>query len=355
VTHPYRSAPDDRWWRALAQTAPFDVDPVTAWPFRIKRTDRVVAAGSCFAQHLSRELRARGFTLLVTEPAHPLVPEEIADACQYGVYSARYGNIYTTRQLLQLWRRAFGSFVPHEDVWEHQGRYIDPFRPTIQPDGFATLREYQADRRQHFAAVRQAFRNMDVFMFTLGLTESWISRLDGAVFPICPGVVAGEFDPARHAFVNLSCAEVVADMTTFLAELRDINPDVRVILTLSPVPLVVTAEDRHVLVSNTWSQAVLRVAAEEVARQCGAAYFPAYEIVTGAFSRGAYLADDLRSIRPEGMDHVTRLFLRHATELGADDAPATQENAAAPDAFVPQVSAMVDAVCDDGRLEQIAR
>src|SRR5207302_4807532 len=53
----------------------------------------------------------------------------------------------------------------------------------------------------------------------------------------------------------------------------------------------------------------------------GVHYFPAYEIVTGNFSRGSYFAEDLRSIREEGVKHVMSLFFQHATEGAAPDKP----------------------------------
>ena len=78
------------------------------------------------------------------------------------------------------------------------------------------------------------------------------------------------------------------------------------------MPLVATAEDRSVLVSTTYSKSVLRVAAEEVARGCDyVAYFPSYEIITGAYNRGGYFAEDLRSVTEAGVAHVMRLFMKH--------------------------------------------
>src|SRR5471030_1640944 len=111
--HPYANAPDyARWSRAVARPAPGDVDPVVRLPFKISRTDKVAAAGSCFAQHISRHLREGGFSFLVTEPAHPILPADVAEAFNYGVFTARFGNLYTARQLLQLLRRAYGRFTP---------------------------------------------------------------------------------------------------------------------------------------------------------------------------------------------------------------------------------------------------
>ena len=316
MSHPYRGIPRyARWDRGISDLAPADVDPVVSFPFRLTHAQPVVTAGSCFAQHISRYLKKAGFNYLVTEPGHPVLGERIATAFNYGVFSARFGNVYTSRQLEQLFRRAYGTFIPEETVWERpDGRLVDPFRPTIQPGGFRTRQELDADRQQHLAAVRAAFERLEVLIFTLGLTECWAATADGAVFPVAPGVAGGAFDPARYTFLNLGVDEVVADMTTFIASLRRVNPAARVILTVSPVPLSATALNRHVLVSTTYSKAVLRVAAEMLVNSlANVSYFPSYEIVTGNFSRGRYFAEDLRSITESGVEHVMSLFLRHAT------------------------------------------
>ncbi len=316
--HPYQhSASYQRWRQAIGQIAAQDVDPVVRAKFRIGPDDRIVTAGSCFAQHIARALNACGYRFLVTETAHPLLPPELAERFGYGIYSARTGNIYTARQLLQLAQRAYGQRHPADDAWEAAGRVHDPFRPAIQPDGFASKLEYERDRAQHFAAVRLALETMDVLVFTLGLTECW-AHADGCVYPVCPGTVAGVFDASVHRLLNLSVADTVADFRAFLALVRARNPAVRVILTVSPVPLAATALDRHVLVSTVYSKSVLRVAAEMLADDPAVQYFPSYEIITGSFTDGRYFAADRRSVTQEGVDHVMRLFLQHMTE---GDAP----------------------------------
>jgi hypothetical protein len=352
MTHPYSGAAPHRLWRKAVAAAGPDTDPVVGFPFRLRPQDKVVAAGSCFAQHVARRLRDGGFTFLVTETAHPILPQAVATAFNYGLYSARYGNIYTARQLLQLIRRAYGRFQPQEDAWPGpDGAWFDPFRPQIQPGGFATEEEYRLDRAQHFAAVRHAFAEMDALVFTLGLTESWESAADGAVFPVCPGTAAGTFDAARHRFRNQGVDEVVGDLTAAIRELRAVNPRVKVILTVSPVPLVATAEDAHVLVATTLSKSVLRVAAATVAaREPDVAYFPSYEIITGPQARGRYFAEDLRSVTDEGVDRVMTLFFAHATTAAGETPPPSQPAPPA-DAFLDSMRAAVDVLCDEERLD----
>jgi hypothetical protein len=344
--------PDHAFWRsAVVSPAMNAVDPVVSVPFPIAPEDRVASAGSCFAQHISRYLRNHGFNYFVTEPAHPLLPAKNVSAFNYGTFTARFGNLYTARQLLQLFHRAYGRFKPADDVWaEANGRLIDPFRPQIQPGGFASRREYDVDREKHFAAVRRAFEELDVFVFTFGLTEAWRSRDDGAVYPLCPGVSGGTFDPAKHEFHNFTADETTADMLALIDELRKVNAKARLILTVSPVPLIATAENRHVLVSTTYSKSVLRVACQQIAdARDNVAYFPSYEIITGNFTRGSYFADDLRSVKEEGVAHVMRLFMSHFTGRTVEDAP-TEAQAPRTDAHSEEMERLVELNCDEEML-----
>ncbi len=311
--HPYADLPDAAYWRrAVGNIAPEAIDPVAAAPFQIGARTKVAAAGSCFAQHIGRYLKAAGCAYLVTENAHPVMTEAAGAALNYGLYTARTGNIYTARQLLQLMERAYGRFQPKEDLWEESGGVLlDPFRPTIQPGGFNSRREFDIDRVRHFAAVREAFETLDVLVFTLGLTEAWRARRDGAVFPVCPGVSGGRFSAEAHEFVNFGVADVAGDLAAFVKALRAVNPAAKLILTVSPVPLVATAEPRHVLTSTVYSKSVLRVAAEMTVKAFDdIVYFPSYEIVASGFA-GDYFAADRRSVTEAGVAHVMRVFADH--------------------------------------------
>jgi len=355
-THPYRKLPDYAFWkRSIVKPGFAEVDPVANLELRITPDTKVATAGSCFAQHIARHLCHSGYRYYVVEEGHPIIPLAIREKHHYGTFSARYGNIYTARQLLQLLHRAYGRFSPREDAWiEADGSVLDPYRPTVQPRGYISVAEMQADRVQHLAAVRKMFETLDVFVFTLGLTECWMARADGAVFPLCPGVEGGQFDPEQHVFHNQDAAEVVADMSDFIEELRRLNPAAQVVLTVSPVPLMATAEpEAHVLSATTYSKSVLRVAAEMLRKQFAHVhYFPAYEIITGNFNRGRYYADDLRSVTEEGVSHVMRLFLRHATS----DEIVSQASAAArtetSDDYLARAEALVDVECDETALDR---
>jgi hypothetical protein len=311
MTTPYSSLPDHHFWRrSIAAIEVHRIDPVVRTRFRIAPSDRIATAGSCFAQHIARRLQTIGdYYLVVEDGAH--LPAADRAARQYGLFSARYGNIYTAAQLWQLWREAYGEWTSAEDAWPgRDGGWVDPFRPTVET--FPTREAVAADRAQHLAAVRHMLESCDLLVFTLGLTEAWRSLSDGAVYPLAPGVAGGTYDPAHYGFVNYTAAEVERDLTAFLDAVKARNPGLRVILTVSPVPLAATFEDRSVLVSTTYSKAALRVAAEAAIRRFDwVDYFPSYEIITGSPTGGLYYESDDREVNPLGVAHVMRLFQRH--------------------------------------------
>ena len=110
-------------------------------------------------------------------------------------------------------------------------------------------------------------------------------------------------------------SEVVKDLDLFVSKARAINPKIRIILTVSPVPLIATFEPRHVLVSTTISKATLRVAAHEISEKFDFVdYFPSYEIISGSAIGAHYFDDDLRQVRQVGVDHVMRIFEKHMVQ-----------------------------------------
>src|SRR5579885_8582 len=215
--------PFQNWKKAVRLVDNNRIDPHGETRFRFDRQTKFVSAGSCFAQRIAESLQDYGFRYLVVEPGPPWLAVQQRLDYSYGVYSARYGNIYTTLHLLQLLQRAAGELTPVDEYWMGKdGSFVDPFRPSIQPGGFANLNELLTDRRQHLASVTQLLGEMDVFVFTLGLTETWVSALDGAAFPACPGKQFGDYSPERYAFRNLTLDENVEYFERFLAMLHEL-------------------------------------------------------------------------------------------------------------------------------------
>ena len=111
--HPYLGLADQQFWkREPALEDPALLDPFSDPRFQITDTDKIVTAGSCFAQHIAKVLCYSGHNYHVTEKAHPMFSKAEGTANHYGTFSARYGNIYTGRQLNQMLLRAFDEWAP---------------------------------------------------------------------------------------------------------------------------------------------------------------------------------------------------------------------------------------------------
>lgn len=307
--HPYVTQPDQAYWpKTVPGRHPLDIADWYHKKFSIDGKP-IAAAGSCFAQHIGRHLRRSGFTFVDTEPPPDLLAPEQRTSFGYEMYSARYGNVYTSRQLLQLFQRSFGEFVPEETSWVKGQGVVDPFRPTIEPEPFSTVNELAQSRERHLERVREMFETAEVFVFTLGLTEAWISVTDGSVVPLAPGTAGGVWDNSAYRFQNLSYPEIMEDLHGFLERFRRVQPNGQVILTVSPVPLVATATEEQVVVATSYSKSVLRAVAGALAAEFDYVdYFPSFEIVSSNPMRSYFFEPDMREVSSHGVSHVMDHF-----------------------------------------------
>jgi hypothetical protein len=109
---------------------------------------------------------------------------------------------------------------------------------------------------------------------------------------------------------QLSVADNVQELERILEVYARHKPEIKLIVSVSPVPLNKTFSSDHVVVANSLSKAVLRVAAQEfVARHPGTAfYFPSYETVL--YGTRAPWEADMRHVSGEAVARVMALFQR---------------------------------------------
>ncbi len=311
MTNPYESlAPEAFWKNAVAAKSAFDIGGLWKPKFVVTPEMPIVTAGSCFAQHIGKSLAGRGYLWHDAEPAPPVIDPEDARAFNYGIFSFRTGNIYTTRMLRQWMEQAHGKSEPMWEVWKDaNGRCFDPLRPTIEPAGFASEAEFRQSREVTYAALRRAVKTARVFIFTLGLTESWANRSTGQEYASCPGTAAGTYDADAHVFVNHDVGSILSDLKAALAVIRAANPKIKVLLTVSPVPLTATASGQHVLTATSYSKSTLRAVAGMAAQgRDWVDYFPSYEIINTTPFRGMFFEPNMRSVNPNGVDFVMKNF-----------------------------------------------
>jgi hypothetical protein len=302
----------------------------------------------------------------VEPPPSGLAP---ADCARYGysIFSARYGNVYSVRQLLQMAQEAFGFRQPENWVWSGpDGKFWDALRPGVEPLGLDSEDEVRAHREQHIRAVRQMLETVQLFVFTMGLTEAWVDRASGSVYPTAPGTIAGSYDPDQFVFCNFTYQEVMRDFLEFRSLVRrhNANTELRFLITVSPVPLAATATDDHVLSATLHSKSVLRAAAGELARtHPDVDYFPSFEIVVNPWASSPAFEADGRTVREDVVSEVMRAFLSaHHVEgrlSGEPSRPLTAEAVSPPQpyALTESSSGALDAaevICEEAILSAFA-
>lgn len=311
MPHPYKQFAERNFWaRAVSDTPWQNVFDQERGKFEVQASDLIATAGSCFAQRIATHLRTKGFSRTIFERAHPLVTAERASALGYDTFSARYGNVYTTRQLRQLVDEAFGLRPPIFDFAPaRSGQILDLMRPTVNDGGFGSAVEAQADRLYHLGQVREMLVQADVFIFTLGLTETWSSPDGSVVYGTHPNVATGLDSRQGCLPLSLDYQEVYNDLVYVINGLRQHNPRLKFIFTVSPVALAATHQDKHVLSATSYSKSVLRAVAGRIADSAPYVdYFMSFELFNCAQSFGQFLSSDLRDVSKRGVGIAMQLF-----------------------------------------------
>ncbi len=300
------------WKRSVASKNFLEIEGIWQRKIEISSSDKIITAGSCFAQHISKALRDHKYNWVNYEAGPAWLMGAQLKELNYGVYSFRTSNIYTVRALRQWIEWAFDNDRDEDalEVWQTAGRFYDPFRPAIEKNGFESREEVSASHQTTLRAIRSAVLDADLFIFTLGLTEAWRNKVTDETYAICPGTIAGEYDPIRHEFVNYDYSSILEDAEWVISFLKQINPKLKILLTVSPVPLVMTASGQHVLTATTYSKSVLRSVAGYLSmKHSHIDYFPSYEIVSSFPFKGAFFEANMREVSASGVAHVMKHFI----------------------------------------------
>lgn len=265
----------------------------------VTRQTPLSSAGSCFALNIARRLQKIGYNYVLTEPD--------PKAEDFYQFSARWGTVFNVPCMRQLVERAFGLIdlpkLVHKVTKKGQTSYYDPFRHTVCYD---SMEEYIADYERHIALAREALLQAEVFVFTLGVNEVWHTRDRRFYFSYCP------YWHDDIANTVLKVENNVRELKRMLEVWKAHNPKIKLIISVSPVPLHATfrANEWSVIVANCHSKSTLRVAAEEFvnAHPDSAYYFPAYETVLYCSERA--WKEDQRHVSEEAIGKVMDLFDR---------------------------------------------
>ena len=269
-------------------------------------TTAIGSAGSCFAQEIAMVFQETGHNYVITErnddPSSGIIIDNYQPGDEYAISCANYGIIFNTPSFRQLAERAFGIKPTKQLLFQQpDGSWVDPYRENVM---FMTHEAYVNDYDSHLAATRQALEQSDVFIITLGLNECWQFR-DGSVMSRMPR--QNIYPLVKHKILTVE--ENVANVQAFFDIVKQHNPKLKLIISVSPVPFMATgrADEQHVISANAHSKAVLRVAADELVKNNEDMYYlPSYEMVTDCIKDP--WAEDERHVKKSTVQQVVKMF-----------------------------------------------
>jgi hypothetical protein len=315
--HPYKNFPTNSFWdSSVAKRGWESVFNEFSPKFEIKPNDKISSAGSCFAQRVKKSLIENRLNYTFFEKPHDFHKLYSDRDFGYDTFSCRYGNIYNSVQLQQLVDECLGYRDPIIKFGKNKkNRYVDLCRPNACPDYFSTIEDLIVDRIYHLHKVKEMFADIDVFIFTLGLTECWREQASGIIYGSHPDIFTADSNSGFIEPVNLDCNEVLTSLEYSFDKIKSTNPNIKIILTVSPVGLTATHQDKNVLFASSYSKSVLRSVAGKLADSNDhIEYFPSFEFFGMAQSFGQYLAEDLRDVNQRDVSFIMKCFINNFFE-----------------------------------------
>jgi hypothetical protein len=230
-------------------------------PFSIGLKNKVLLAGSCFADVVGRFLTENKFTALVNP----------------------FGNIYNPHSLFKLLNDCIHgkkneeqTFVQRENVWFNYNFHSEVFSESkeeleIKLDGIRNK-------------VSEFLKQADVLILTFGTSYVYRRVENEEIVSNCHKMAGDHFKKYL-----LSPKEIIDDFEYLKNSLSNVRPDLKIILTISPV--------RHIkdtIPLNNVSKSILRTAVHYITESFpDTYYFPAYELMMDDLRDYRFYRDDL--------------------------------------------------------------
>lgn len=278
--------------------------------FSFEPGETIFTIGSCFARHVERELAHRGFVL----PTRYLFESDE----DFGAVGLDVLNNYGTPSILNELEWAFdGNFDPKVCFERVRDAWVDMHLHTsMRPASLEVLR----NRRRAIGEAYRSITRCRAVIITLGLAEVWFDKFQGIYLNVAPRRSILRDSPNRFELHVLSPDECLDHLRKAMQLIkRHGMPGIKVVLTVSPVPLSATYRDVDVMVANTYSKAVLRVVAEQAAAEFDFVdYFPSYESITLSEREHVWLEDNLH-VAPRAVEvNVGRMVAAYTNTTALD-------------------------------------
>lgn len=269
--------------------------------FKLSLDDRFFCMGSCFARNIEEHLIYRNVDVLSKKIKSP--------AAEYPGRPNGFVNKFSTHSMANEleWIGSAPNFdetffAKSESGWHDL--QLSPGTTPVPLERVIERRKYLTEK--YFDRVRES----TVLVLTLGLNEVWYDSVTERYLNAAPSFFSVRREPSRYCVNITDVSENISQLEKIYAAACSINPNLRMVVTVSPVPMSDTFSGRDVLVANMRSKATLRIAAETFAlSQDAVDYFPSYDMVAMSPRNRAYEADRLH-VKDEVVGGIMQEFIR---------------------------------------------
>jgi hypothetical protein len=259
----------------------------------------VFTIGSCFARNIEEALAP----FPVTVPTRSFaVPKEEWPFRPNGLL-----NEYNPGSIAQrLTDAALDRSAPPETIRAATGGgCVD----MMLPGGPKVGLDRAIERRAEIDAIYRRLPTSDLLVITLGMIEAWHDNELGVYLNRMP-IGDERKNRGRFSLHQMEADESTRLLTEALQTLSARAPKLKVVLTVSPVPLQTTFGTGDAVMANAVSKGTLRLVAQRIVdRMPGVDYFPSYEMVTSGGP--AVFGPDNVHVR----DEIVQLVTEHMISL----------------------------------------
>jgi hypothetical protein len=232
-----------------------------SYSFKINHQDKIFTIGSCFSENMGKKFQEAKFDIQINPFGQQYNPASIVQ----GINRIINQEFFTDDDIV------FKDELYH--CWQHHSDFSKPKKEEL----LTTINNELKDSLQHL-------KNCNYLFITFGTSHVFHWKKDNRIVSNCHKISGSEFD-----FRFLSGEEIEALLKDAFAQIKLINPSVKIILTISPVRYLSFG-----FFENNLSKANLFVAIDKLLKsEKDCFYFPAFEIVMDELRDYRYFAEDM--------------------------------------------------------------
>jgi hypothetical protein len=247
---------------------------------RISHNDKILLIGSCFAENIGEKLRHSKFDCLVNPNGILFNPISISKALHSYIHPEKYQLNTGNNNGLYF-------------SYDHHGDLSDPDKEQLT----AKIKRSMDEAHQFLKTAR-------ILIITFGSAFVYRRIRDAEIVANCHKLPQKEFMKDL-----LSPEDINSAYTHLINELRDLNPDLKIIFTVSPVKYL-----RDGIIENNLSKSILiysvhnKVSATSNPKSTLLNYFPAYELVNDDLRDYRFYKEDMAHPNDQAINYIWEKF-----------------------------------------------